>query len=132
MWQCRGQRYQWTFPEGSSSHQRPSCNCSVFWRIFSSSMDPPLSHDYTSGQRETVSLIQICWGMCSKFKRADGAGNAAFPRPNPQIVPCGRDTSRRGGKTCGPSNWRPLFRGTSQTASGCKDFSKDGIDILAP
>src|SRR5207244_6353248 len=49
------------FPEGSSSHQRASCNCSVFWRIFSSSTDPPPKQHYTSGrttQRESFRLVE--------------------------------------------------------------------------
>src|SRR5713226_9695128 len=47
MWQCRGQRKQCTRPFASGSHHRASYSSCVFWRIFSSSMDPPPCNDYT-------------------------------------------------------------------------------------
>src|SRR5260370_25263595 len=66
--------------------------------------------------------------MCCSFRRGGGAGIVVFPRPNPQTVPCGRGTSKRGERTCWRLNWWLLFRGTSQSPRECRDSSKVWID----
>src|SRR6267143_907129 len=73
---------------------------------------------------QTDQLIEFVKRICANFKRGDGAGIVVFPRPNPQTAPCGRGTSKRGERTCWPSDWWLLFRGTSQSASECRDSSK--------
>src|SRR5258708_2930505 len=85
-----------------------------------------LKRELESGESriQTDQLIESVKGMRSRFRRGGGAGIVVFPRPNPQTVPCGRGTSRRGERTCWPSDCWLLFRGKSQSASECRDSSK--------